>query len=110
MAQRLTFQQWLQRKLYHFELSLSVYMMTPGEKFAFYSILFLLCGLTCIAMVLYLPHHISFLVGRAWYYINGEHIDVGEVVKGELASVLHETATTVAEAVSDAAETVVKEL
>ena len=35
MAQPATPQRWLQRKLYQFELSLSVYMMTPGEKFAF---------------------------------------------------------------------------
>lgn len=26
---------WLQLKQYHFELSLSIYMMTPGEKFTF---------------------------------------------------------------------------
>lgn len=129
----MTPQRWLKRKLYQFELSLSVYMMTPGEKFAFCtpaspppspgkfmwenswltmgtptadSIFFLLCSLTFIAVVLYLPHHISFLVGRAWYYINGEHIDVGEVVKEMSASVLHEAATTTA----DAAETMVKEL
>lgn len=61
-------------------------------------------------MVLYLPHHISFLLGRAWYYINGEHIDVGEVVKEMSVSVLHETATATVEVVSDGAETLVKEL
>lgn len=74
------------------------------------SIFFLLCSLTFIAVVLYLPHHISFLLGRAWYYINGEHIDVGEVVKEMSASVLNEAAATTAEVFTDAAEEIVKEL
>ncbi|KAF4120518.1 Protein of unknown function (DUF3317) [Geosmithia morbida] len=102
---------WLQRKQYHFELSLSIYMMTPGEKFTFYSIFFLLASLTFIATILYLPHHISFLLGRAWYYINGENIDMADVVKDISAGALHETqATVAAEAVAEAAQTVVREL
>lgn len=40
------------------------------------SIVFLLFSLTSIAAILYLPHHISLLAGRAWYYINGETIDI----------------------------------
>lgn len=67
---------WLHRKQYHFEVTFGVYMHTPWEKFAIYSILFLLCGLTFIAAILYLPHHVFILAGRAWYYIRGEDIDV----------------------------------
>ncbi|KAJ6438512.1 hypothetical protein O9K51_09105 [Purpureocillium lavendulum] len=92
MSSLVTFRRWLHRKQYHFEVTMSVYMFTPWEKFAFYSILFLLCSLAFIAAVLYLPHHISTLAGRAWYYIKGEHIDVAasarEVVKEMSASVL----------------------
>lgn len=40
MPEPMTFQKWLARRLYQFELSLSVYMMTPGEKFAFCAFLF----------------------------------------------------------------------
>lgn len=40
------------------------------------SIMFLLVSLTSIAAILYLPHHVSILSGRVWYYINGDHIDV----------------------------------
>lgn len=153
MAQLSTFQKWLRLKKYHFELSVGIYMMQPGEKLAictfplfslrspvlvpvvpFFpkfpspggyrewtsantsppdSIFFLLFSLTFIAVVLYLPHHISFILGRAWFYINGEHIDVGEKVKEMSASVLQETSTAtgaVTEVVKETAETMVKEL
>ncbi|KAK4204271.1 hypothetical protein QBC40DRAFT_273126 [Triangularia verruculosa] len=63
---------WLELKIYQLEVTMSVYMFTPMEKFIFYSILFLLTSLTLIATVLYLPHHIAFIVGRAWFYMHGE--------------------------------------
>lgn len=78
------------------------------------SIVFLLFSLTFIAAILYLPHHISFLISRAWYYMHGEHIDVAvsakEVVKemsqgvaaatgavGGVQGVLEETQTMIRE-------------
>uniref|UniRef100_A0A098DPZ1 Uncharacterized protein n=6 Tax=Fusarium sambucinum species complex TaxID=569360 RepID=A0A098DPZ1_GIBZE len=76
-----SFRKWLALKQYQLEVTFSVYMFTPWEKFFFSSIVFLLFSLTFIAACLYLPHHISFLVGRAWYYMNGEQIDVAEVVQ-----------------------------
>ena len=45
------------------------------------SVLFLLFSLAFIAAILYLPHHVSILTGRAWYYINGEHIDVAATAR-----------------------------
>ena len=45
------------------------------------SIVFLLFSLTFIATTLYLPQHISFLLNRAWFYINGESVDVVEMTK-----------------------------
>lgn len=94
------------------QLSSSTRARTPADKIVTDSIFFLLFSLTFIAVVLYLPHHISFLLGRAWYYINGEHIDVGEKVKEMSASVLQETvsATRVEEVVRDTAEAIAKEL
>ncbi|KAI6782457.1 uncharacterized protein J7T54_001314 [Emericellopsis cladophorae] len=109
MSQFAYWQKWLQRKKHHFELSFAVYMMTPGEKFAFYSIFFLLSALTFIAIILYLPHHISFLVGRAWYYINGEQLDVGEVVK-EMSSSVLQPETTGSEVLTTAGEELLREL
>ncbi|KAH8177437.1 small subunit of serine palmitoyltransferase-like domain-containing protein [Sarocladium implicatum] len=107
------FQRWLHLKHYQLELTFGVYMYTPWEKFAFYSILFLLSGLGAIAAALYLPHHIFFLCGRAWYYINGEHIDVGasarEAVKEMTAGVLNGGSTGATEVVRETVE-VVREL
>lgn len=123
-----SFRQWLSLKQYQLEVTFSVYMFTPWEKFIFSmslrsggvfvyacantfaladSVVFLLFSLTFIAACLYLPHHVSFLIGRAWYYINGEHIDVvGEAVK-ELSALGGETMSTVTK---EAVETVVREL
>lgn len=78
------------------------------------SIYFLLFSLTFIAAVLYLPHHISILAGRAWYYINGENIDVAasarEVVKEMTAGVLGGAATTTAASAAAVTREAVKEL
>jgi hypothetical protein len=46
------------------------------------TVLFLLTSLTVIGVVLYLPHHIGFIIGRAWFYIHGDSVDVVEVAKG----------------------------
>ncbi|KAH8756761.1 hypothetical protein F5883DRAFT_163995 [Diaporthe sp. PMI_573] len=63
---------WLSLKVYQVEVTFSVYIFTPLEKFIFWSFVFLLFSLTAIATILYLPHHIMFLVGRAWFYIHGD--------------------------------------
>ncbi|RDA83313.1 hypothetical protein CP532_6561 [Ophiocordyceps camponoti-leonardi (nom. inval.)] len=63
---------WLHRKQYQFEVTFGVYMHTAWEKFAIYSVVFLLFGLAFIAAILYLPHHVFRLAGRAWYYLQGD--------------------------------------
>ncbi|TAQ85630.1 hypothetical protein B7494_g6043 [Chlorociboria aeruginascens] len=62
---------WLQRKRYQYEVTFSLYMLTPTEKFIFNSFLFLFFSMIVIAMTLYLPQHIAFLTNRAWFYYNG---------------------------------------
>ncbi|EOD51014.1 hypothetical protein UCRNP2_2209 [Neofusicoccum parvum UCRNP2] len=63
---------WLQRKRYQYEVTFSLYMLTPTEKFIFNSFVFLFASMIVIAASLYLPEHISFLVNRAAYYLAGE--------------------------------------
>ncbi|TWU73767.1 hypothetical protein ED733_003288 [Metarhizium rileyi] len=98
-------QRWLRRKQYTFEVTFALNMFRSWEKSIIYSVLFLLCSMTFIAAVLYLPHHITILAGRAWYYIKGEHINVAasarEVVREVSKSAVRETIPTV-EAVRDA--------
>lgn len=77
------------------------------------SVLFLLISMTLIAAILYLPHHITLLAGRAWYYIQGDHINIAvstsEAIKAVSATVAEvlPTGETVKEAV---ARTLEKEL
>ncbi|KAF2268973.1 hypothetical protein CC78DRAFT_454151 [Lojkania enalia] len=63
---------WLQRKRYQYEVTFSLYMLTPVEKFIFNSVLFLLLSLLIIAASLYLPEHITIIANRIVYYFLGD--------------------------------------
>ncbi|KAF2810583.1 uncharacterized protein BDZ99DRAFT_386242 [Mytilinidion resinicola] len=63
---------WLQRKRYQYEVTFSLYMLTPTEKFIFNSFLFLFLSMIIIAASLYLPEHLSLLARRAFYYWGGD--------------------------------------
>ncbi|KAG5981343.1 hypothetical protein E4U55_003021 [Claviceps digitariae] len=95
---------WLRQKQYTFEVTFALNMFRSWEKSVIYSVLFLLISMTLIAAILYLPHHVTILAGRAWYYIQGEHINVAasasEAVKAVSASVLDALPT--AEAIKEA--------
>ncbi|KAK7741049.1 hypothetical protein SLS53_005114 [Cytospora paraplurivora] len=86
------FTKWIQSKILHVEVTFSVYIFTPLEKFLFWSFVFLLFSLTAIATILYLPHHILFLVGRAWFYIHGD--SALEVAKETARTLVQHAATT----------------
>jgi hypothetical protein len=85
---------WLQRKRYQYEVTFSLYMLTPTEKFIFStplpsllayplsiqsltfalpdSVLFLLLSLFIIAASLYLPEHVMLIANRMFYYFSGD--------------------------------------
>ncbi|OCK79409.1 hypothetical protein K432DRAFT_299891, partial [Lepidopterella palustris CBS 459.81] len=63
---------WLQRKRYQYEVTFSLYMLTPTEKFIFNSFLFLFLSMIIIAASLYLPEHIAGVANRAFYYWGGD--------------------------------------
>ncbi|KAF2119164.1 hypothetical protein BDV96DRAFT_463147, partial [Lophiotrema nucula] len=75
------FRRWLQRKRYQYEVTFSLYMLTPTEKFIFNSILFLLLSLLIIAASLYLPEHISVIANRVIYYFSGRDASLSERVQ-----------------------------
>ncbi|CZR59999.1 uncharacterized protein PAC_09894 [Phialocephala subalpina] len=87
---------WLQRKRYQYEVTFSLYMLTPTEKFIFNSFLFLFFSMIIIAMTLYLPQHIAFLTNRAWFYYNGD-----ESAKAAVQSVVESTSTVLVEQVKE---------
>ncbi|GKT40690.1 uncharacterized protein ColSpa_00871 [Colletotrichum spaethianum] len=113
-----SFSKWLHLKQYQIEVTFSVYIFTPLEKFIFYTVLFLLSSLTIIATVLYLPQHIAFLMSRAWFYMHGDPIDVVvdavvdavEVTKAAVESVFTAGSTTTAVALAQETVELVKEL
>ncbi|KAL1877613.1 hypothetical protein VTK73DRAFT_8437 [Phialemonium thermophilum] len=76
-----SFSKWLKLKIYQIEVTFSVYIFTPVEKFIFWSVFFLLTSLTMIATILYLPRHLAFIIGRAWFYMNGDSADAADLSK-----------------------------
>ncbi|KAI4789053.1 hypothetical protein E4T44_10058 [Aureobasidium sp. EXF-8845] len=90
---------WFQRKRYQYEVTFSLYMLTPTEKFIFNSILFLFLSMVTIAVALYLPRHVSIIAHRAYYYVSGDVLKNGTTasdILGTTADIL--TPTTVAQA------------
>ncbi|KAK4043048.1 hypothetical protein C8A01DRAFT_32837 [Parachaetomium inaequale] len=97
-----SFSKWLQLKIYQLEVTMSVYIYTPIEKFIFYSVLFLLFSLTFIATVLYLPQHLQFIISRAWFYMHGDSPEAaGQLAKGAVGQVLSSVAAATAESVKE---------
>jgi hypothetical protein len=115
---------WFQRKRYQYEVTFSLYMLTPTEKFIFSefclvlypedepfvnrfaildSILFLFLSMVTIAVALYLPRHVSIIAHRAYYYVSGDVLKNGTTasdILGTTADIL--TPTTVAQAAGNA--------
>jgi len=70
------------------------------------SVLFLLFSLTFIATVLYLPHHLQFIISRAWFYMHGDAFESAAAAGGAASSALGTGAAAAAKATVD----VVREL
>ncbi|KAI1377445.1 hypothetical protein F4677DRAFT_57994 [Hypoxylon crocopeplum] len=108
------FGRWLRLKQYQIEVTFGVYMFTPTEKFAFWSVVFLLYGLLMIATILYLPQHVLFIIHRAWFYVNGGDSSVASNVvagnKDALSLAASYATTTMAAAATETAESMSREL
>lgn len=110
---------WLQKKNYQYEVTFSLYMLTPTEKFVFSkptasllpstdcthtyippdSVLFLTFSMITIAITLYLPNHLSMIMRRGYYYF------AGEAAISDISSQAASTASKASEAVRGLAET-----
>lgn len=119
------FVRWLQLKNYQYEVTFSLYMLTPTEKWIFSmssfqslentslnydeltepthtdSIIFILLSLLVTAATLYLPDHILTIYNRVWYYTNGEMYNgsAGTAGRASVAKAMTEVATATADAV-----------
>lgn len=68
---------WLQRKRYQYEVTFSLYMLTPTEKFIFNTFLLLFISMIIVAASLYLPEHVMKMASRAWFYYAGDETATG---------------------------------
>ncbi|KAI1458366.1 hypothetical protein F4805DRAFT_137625 [Annulohypoxylon moriforme] len=107
------FGRWLRLKQYQIEVTFGVYMFTPTEKFIFWSVVFLLCGLLMIATVLYLPQHVLFILNRAWFYVNGGESGFASnfiAGKKDALSLATSSTTTTMAAATEVVESMIREL
>ncbi|KAK6355695.1 hypothetical protein TWF718_000088 [Orbilia javanica] len=63
---------WIQRQLLLFEVTFGPFVMSPGEKLAFYTFLFLFFSLLTATVTLYLPQHLQTTTRRLLFYIFGD--------------------------------------
>ncbi|KAL4803319.1 hypothetical protein BDV18DRAFT_163367 [Aspergillus unguis] len=66
------FVRWVRLKIYQYEVTFAVYMLTPTEKFIFNSILLTLISMILTAIYVYLPDHLRTIYSHLYYYCFGE--------------------------------------
>ncbi|KAL4899640.1 hypothetical protein BDW74DRAFT_163030 [Aspergillus multicolor] len=66
------FIRWVRLKIYQYEVTFAIYMLTPTEKFIFNSILLTLISMILTAIYVYLPDHLRTIYGHLYYYCFGE--------------------------------------
>lgn len=119
LSQPTDFAKWVQKKKYQYEVTFSLYMLTPTEKFVFStrtsytqppnepqtnlldpvdSVLFLFVSMLGIAAALYLPDHVAIIARRSFYYWAG---DAGNS-SFKAADTIWQTAAKATDAVVDA--------
>ncbi|OAT09502.1 hypothetical protein BDBG_05264 [Blastomyces gilchristii SLH14081] len=67
-----SFIRWLRLKNYQYEVTISLYMLTPIEKFVFNTLLLLITSMLLAAAYVYLPDHVTTVSKRIWYYWAGD--------------------------------------
>ncbi|KAL2815966.1 hypothetical protein BJX63DRAFT_430561 [Aspergillus granulosus] len=66
------FVRWVRLKIYQYEVTFAVYMLTPTEKFIFNSLLLTLISMILTAIYVYLPDHLRAIYSHLYYYLVGE--------------------------------------
>ncbi|KAJ5139316.1 uncharacterized protein N7515_004164 [Penicillium bovifimosum] len=65
---------WMRLKVYQYEVTFSLYMLTPIEKFIFNTLLLGLFSMIAMGTYIYLPDHLRAIGGRLYYYWAGERL------------------------------------
>ncbi|KAJ6151005.1 hypothetical protein N7470_007599 [Penicillium chermesinum] len=67
-----SFVRWVRLKIYQYEVTFAIYMLTPTEKFIFNSLLLTLVTMIAAGIYIYLPDHLRTIYGHLYYYWAGE--------------------------------------
>ncbi|KAF3490631.1 uncharacterized protein GIQ15_00148 [Arthroderma uncinatum] len=70
----MSFSRWLRLKNYQYEVTFSLYMLTPIEKVVFNTILLLFTSMLVTAAYIYLPDHVLSLYRHINYYWAGQPV------------------------------------
>ncbi|KAK6500443.1 hypothetical protein TWF481_010787 [Arthrobotrys musiformis] len=71
---------WLQRQFLLFEVTFGSFVMSPGEKLAFYAFLILFLTFLTTTVALYLPLHLRTIFRRLVFYLFGDDGVRGDVL------------------------------
>ncbi|EED19312.1 conserved hypothetical protein [Talaromyces stipitatus ATCC 10500] len=63
---------WLRLKIYQYEVTFALYMLTPTEKFIFNSLVLAFLSLFITAAYIYLPDHVASIYGHVHYYFTAD--------------------------------------
>ncbi|KAF9891295.1 hypothetical protein FE257_004150 [Aspergillus nanangensis] len=83
---------WIRLKIYQYEVTFAVYMLTPTEKFIFNFLLLTLLSMILTGIYVYLPDHIRVIYGHLYYYWAGERPFISGGLPS-ISSVFRETGT-----------------
>ncbi|KAJ5622926.1 hypothetical protein N7490_011531 [Penicillium lividum] len=67
-----SFVRWVRMKIYQYEVTFAIYMLTPTEKFIFNSLLLTLITMIAGGIYVYLPNHLRTIYSHMYYYAVGE--------------------------------------
>ncbi|OJJ52677.1 hypothetical protein ASPSYDRAFT_164288 [Aspergillus sydowii CBS 593.65] len=97
------FVRWIRLKIYQYEVTFAVYMLTPTEKFIFNSIILTLLSMILTAIYVYLPDHLRTIYGHLYYYWVGERPFVSNGIAA-ISTVFRDGATQTLELVYETAQ------
>ncbi|PYH94237.1 hypothetical protein BO71DRAFT_231951 [Aspergillus ellipticus CBS 707.79] len=94
---------WIRLKIYQYEVTFAVYMLTPTEKFIFNSLLLTLLSMIVTGIYVYLPDHIRVIYSHLYYYWVGERPFISTSLPS-ISSVFRESGTQTLEVMYETAK------
>ncbi|GKZ23822.1 hypothetical protein AbraIFM66951_004856 [Aspergillus brasiliensis] len=98
-----SFMRWVRLKIYQYEVTFAVYMLTPTEKFIFNSLLLTLVSMIITGIYVYLPDHLRSIYSHLYYYWAGERPFISANLSS-ISSVFRETGTQTLEVMYETAK------